>query len=605
MGSTGDHYGFRTISNEVLLGLQAYIARRLEQGTLSENVKIWITGYSRASACANLTAAMLTDGYMEKAHDLVIPPENIYAYCFEVPQGTTDTDRVIGYENIFNIVNPIDPVPKVAPVGWGFGRYGITYYLPSAETDPDYSRQLMEATREYTRIVKGTTENGLVALKQLTGQGAKLDAILSGITLAVSRKTYAEELEPILVPAISRVTQEGDGRPYTDQLALGIVEVLRKHPIKFMRVTDILTKVLGSPLTACIVGETVTEQVLSAIGFKGSSSFSTLELALSTMFHAHYPELTLAWMHTVTDFDGNDVDPWYRRLYVNCPVDLSVYDSEGVLVAQFIADEPQFIEGSMIPAFLDGAGQKIIILPPGEEYRVEITATDDGTMSYAVAECHAENGQAERLLHYYDVEITEGDALTAELPVAEEMQAEEYPLFMAEEEIEVSETLEISAEQEAIPTYTIELEVLGDAEVMGGGIYLRGEYAQLSYTSDNPFLGWYEDGQLLSVDPEYRFRMEGDRNIRAEFDYTDITGLSVDPEGRISAAVYRLPEGTSALLTAALYENEQLKDLQTITVEDDGRYVFDRLVHRNGLEYRVFLTGTDVWLPLCRKKGYE
>ena len=55
--------------------------------------------------------------------------EEIYAYCFEPPMGA-ERNKIIYpdlYKNIHNIVNPSDPVPKVAPSiqGWEFARYGI------------------------------------------------------------------------------------------------------------------------------------------------------------------------------------------------------------------------------------------------------------------------------------------------------------------------------------------------------------------------------------------------------------------------------------------------------------------------------------------------
>jgi len=116
------HKGFNDASENVLQGIRQYL------DTLSSGnpQKLWITGYSRSAAVANLTAAKLNDSGW-------IAPENIYAYGFATPQCVIVGDanaRNERYHNIFNIINPGDVVPKVAFSKWGFGRFGIDMYLP-------------------------------------------------------------------------------------------------------------------------------------------------------------------------------------------------------------------------------------------------------------------------------------------------------------------------------------------------------------------------------------------------------------------------------------------------------------------------------------------
>ncbi len=85
----------------------------------------------------------------------------------------------------------------------------------------------------------------------------------------------------------------------------------------------------------------------------GKTGKTLLEYGIS----AHVAELTLAWMELMSD-ETSYVEPRYRQLHVNCPVDIKVFDSDGKLVAQFIDDVPQEIEGSTIIAYLDNDGQK-------------------------------------------------------------------------------------------------------------------------------------------------------------------------------------------------------------------------------------------------------
>lgn len=154
MGASGHHTGFSEARDQVITFLQDYIAENEIEG----DIKLWITGYSRAAATANMVAGQINEG------TVVLPNcnlamEDMYAYTFETPAGasayvkdiyarTFETpigesghilDEDYRYKNIFNIINLSDPVPKVAPEIWDFVRYGKDIYLPSAENDTQYS----------------------------------------------------------------------------------------------------------------------------------------------------------------------------------------------------------------------------------------------------------------------------------------------------------------------------------------------------------------------------------------------------------------------------------------------------------------------------------
>ena len=131
MGYSGQHQGFNEAKNNVIDYLKNYI----EDQEITGPVKIWITGYSRAAATANLVGGAIDDGEV-LSEQISYSPDDVYTYCFETPAGAV-TSEVKGktiYNNIFNIINKNDPVPYVAPAVWGFGRYGIDRYLPSAES---------------------------------------------------------------------------------------------------------------------------------------------------------------------------------------------------------------------------------------------------------------------------------------------------------------------------------------------------------------------------------------------------------------------------------------------------------------------------------------
>ncbi|MBE7041985.1 MAG: hypothetical protein E7399_00620, partial [Ruminococcaceae bacterium] len=149
VGDGEHHEGFRIARDHVLTFLTDYISEKNIQG----NVKIWITGYSRAAATANLTAAYLdTHQYIFGAKTSVLP-KDIYAYCFETPAGVKNPPEDQTYHNIFSIVNRNDFVPMVAMEKWGYGRYGLTYYLPSPETNTNYNELEGKMHNYYNKYV--------------------------------------------------------------------------------------------------------------------------------------------------------------------------------------------------------------------------------------------------------------------------------------------------------------------------------------------------------------------------------------------------------------------------------------------------------------------
>lgn len=149
VGNEDLHTGFRTARDHVLGFLTDYVS----ENSITGNVKIWITGYSRAAATTNLTAAYLDTHKYIFGEKVNMTPENIYAYCFETPAGVKNPPVDEKYNNIFSIVNRNDFVPMVVMDKWNYGRYGVTYYLPSAETNSNYNELLNNMQIRYDGYV--------------------------------------------------------------------------------------------------------------------------------------------------------------------------------------------------------------------------------------------------------------------------------------------------------------------------------------------------------------------------------------------------------------------------------------------------------------------
>ena len=149
LGESDRHQGFSDAAELVENRILGYIAR---QKLSDRKIKIWISGFSRAAAVANITAADLTDLG-------IVPVSDLFAYTFATPRAAKNITGT--YPNIFNIIGKMDLVPKVAPAEWGYGRYGTDFYTPSRETDSDYARRAQLAKAEFQKLTGASFWNNL------------------------------------------------------------------------------------------------------------------------------------------------------------------------------------------------------------------------------------------------------------------------------------------------------------------------------------------------------------------------------------------------------------------------------------------------------------
>jgi hypothetical protein len=154
IGLEGQHQGFAEARDMVAEYLKTYV----DEQDITGEVKLWITGYSRAAATANLLSGAIDDG-MVISEDISYDLDDVYTYCFETPAGALieEAEGKPVYNNIFSIINPNDLVPFVAPRGLGFCRYGVDVFLPSAENSANYE-ELKEKMLTIYDAMPSTTE---------------------------------------------------------------------------------------------------------------------------------------------------------------------------------------------------------------------------------------------------------------------------------------------------------------------------------------------------------------------------------------------------------------------------------------------------------------
>ena len=479
LGPAGNHNGFQRAANQVLTGIYRYIKTHYDAAEISDNIKIWICGYSRAAATANLTAAELNKQFGK---------DHVYAYCFECPQGTTDSDAHSSkYDNIFNIVNPIDLVTKVAMSRWNFTWYGKTLFLPSEVTNANYFNLKKGMKQEYGEIL---LENGDVGsinshvaelTRETIAQAYVFDDFISSIAGSVigGREFYAANIEGGFAKAIANA-MGGNG-------------------IDADNIWSILTLLMDTfPLYSL-------------------NPNKDMHIANAALFlaPAHYPELCLSWLDSLNETAIRNTLSGYRVVFVNCPVDVTAANNSGTVVAKIVSDEVAEIDGG-IGALIDGNGQKMLIFPMDGEYHINLNATDNGNVTYTVADYDYNTGTYTHLTSYTEIPIQKGDALKGEIPEAAPSGTAVYSL---EDNSGKPKVPEINAAGNEVHTWTVSIETEGDGTAIGGGSYLAGEFAKVTAAPDEngKFLGWYIGGKKVSDEAEYRFLVEKDITLTAKF----------------------------------------------------------------------------------------
>ena len=121
-GAQGAIQGFSDASEKVNDRLRDYLA----DNELTD-VKLWITGYSRAGAVADLTAVYIN----EHTAEFETSADDVYVYTFEAPAASA-SDKV--YDNIHETRNKNDIINYVYPESWGIYSNGRAEWIGKDKT---------------------------------------------------------------------------------------------------------------------------------------------------------------------------------------------------------------------------------------------------------------------------------------------------------------------------------------------------------------------------------------------------------------------------------------------------------------------------------------
>lgn len=457
------HEGFKAGALQVLRALRSYV---YDNGIDLDKARVLIAGHSRGAAVSNILGARLDDGLTTDAGTL--SPDNVYTFTFESPNATRASNRSDAkYGNIFNIVNPEDVVIKVPLGEWGYGRYGNDLALPSRSNTlrGDYKAQLAKMNTYFERFSDGEKYRGYLTGSVTASSISTEMAMLARSTWwyyhnRLAGVTPHEVFTSLVKAAIMDSADNGD------YAILYAAMVIPQYKLLF-------TAIFG---TGALNGAFITG--------KG-------------VVHGHTQETYVAWMKSdeaaLGEFPEIFARKNYRSLLVACPVDVKAYDAEGNLVASISNDE---VDGSLLeeglPAAVTSDGVKMIDIPAGGDYRIEVTATDGGEMDVTVEERDVLSSDPVSVKSYQGVAIEEGNVFSLDVFAQDAPTDCVLVDDSTGDEAKASSVASGSDLEEA----TVSVSAEGEGDVWGGGPVVAGGKIAIHARAleGNVFIGWQREG---------------------------------------------------------------------------------------------------------------
>ena len=508
------HEGFALAASKVLEAFKGYVGGK---GIDLDKARVLISGHSRGASVANILGAELNDGKGDV--NGALSPERIYDFTFESPTTTLSSSRGdSSYDNIFNIMNPEDVITRVPLCEWGYGRYGRDLVLPSrSNTDGDVYKVLLSEMNGYFEEFSGETFRGYLA-GTLTASAMSLEICALAPTTWMYYNNYLvyapprDMFERVVKAAIVGTADANDYAILSSALVIP-------------QYSSILTAVFG---TGVLNGAFVTG--------KG-------------VVHGHTQETYVSWMKSAQAVLGELPSIFthenYRTVKVACPVDVKAYDAEGTLVAAIANDEvDESLLEDGLPAAVTTDGTKMVDLPAGGSYRIEVTATDAGEMDVTVEEKDGSGDAPVSMKSYQSVALQSGDAFALEAPATSNPGDCVLVEDASGEEARAASTVSGVDIEKAV----ISVSADGDGNVWGGGAVVKnGKAVVHALAADGwAFVGWERqagssDRESVMGGPDLEVRAAEDATYTAVF------------EPQRFAIAYHLDGGTNAANNPAFY----------------------------------------------------
>ena len=386
------HEGFRSASDLVIDRIAGYIATRCITG----RIKIWISGFSRAAAVANLTAGRLT-------HAGTFPKEDVYAYTYATPAAVLNPPET-GDENIYNIICPTDPVPQVMPADWGYGRYGKDLFLPV----PEFSTFGEFSVLERELNIK---EAFGIDIHYSAALNLRMRLLLSMAYEAIeSRENYVRNIQDTAV-GILRDKNAGNALNILRNMLLSTMDGSAETRGKVDGLLNYLIRVFGNAMTRT--------ELAAANSNSGSSMF--------LLFTEHREDSYLAGIHMIQN-GFYEENPDFTYVMVRGPVELELtidespgwamtMDEKGSVSLRVPDSDVVLHDPEYAPYYMERLGNVSVAAVPGDlPIRARWKAVSDGAVEVIQAGCGLRVSQRYPGAETGEMKVRAGDTGMALVP---------------------------------------------------------------------------------------------------------------------------------------------------------------------------------------------
>lgn len=391
VGSGGDHRGFSSAAVKVSQRIRSY----LQKHAVSGPCKLWISGFSRSAAVANLAAADLIE-------DGVFTTRNAYVYTFATPR---TTQNPAAYPNLFNIIGKFDPATKLPYAEWGYGRHGTDLYTPAQETDSDYRRKHASASAVHEQLHGSPYINSTEINHNFTIIAEYLTSIIP--SAAYYDQHMHEHLEEVWKhPNLASLRS--------------LIQTL-SFPVELSELSDLETHGQVEDLIDYLCG--IIYGITSDILIDKEERSSAVDVLLAE----HRPEVYIAWLFSSDDPSDVYSDQMeYVHLILDGKANVTLFDQKGGFI---LCAEPDGTcsQETDLPRYLRRLRpleDRPLIDVYGEERRMMVLPRDQG-MPFVI------DALAEDSFAYYGVEyhVERCNPTVSRISILNMEQGEQYLAF--------------------------------------------------------------------------------------------------------------------------------------------------------------------------------
>ena len=349
------HEGFNSAATLVTDRVLSYISTQDEPG----KYKVWITGFSRAGAIANLVAANLNT-------TLLFDKNSVYAYTFAAPEVVCEDADTEKYSNIFNIMNASDFIPQFVPMQWGYTHYGTNKYITGAEFDSKHASKykLVQKSLEEQGITTNYNSNFNLRVRLLYGLF---------LELCPNEFIFKDYVQPLFLSVLS------------DKSLNNIIHLFRTSFLEWQSNNPELLEYKSHLLDYAI-------NFLPHLFFSDdymSGDDNKLSSPLLQLAHEHFPELYLYSLYNIEEEDLYNTNNEFSYILLDDDAKYYVKDKKTNELLYEIEDEKKILTDYAVKNNYDVSyfkinGKSILVLPNDLDYELSYEATSNSDVKVKI-----------------------------------------------------------------------------------------------------------------------------------------------------------------------------------------------------------------------------